>query len=72
MPYALTWRRRTILPRLCRNSLAPAAGACPVCDGTGLTEQNTTRSRRKIRGQLGICLACLGTGNTPDPQPHHV
>lgn len=39
-----------------------AVEPCPACNGIGETAQTVARSRRTIRGQLGICLACLGDG----------
>jgi DnaJ-class molecular chaperone len=35
---------------------------CPTCDGTGETPQPITRRRGTVRGQMGVCLTCLGTG----------
>jgi DnaJ-class molecular chaperone len=45
---------------------------CPACDGTGETPQPLTRRRGTVRGQMGVCLACLGTGHAdtaPAPAP---
>ena len=41
---------------------------CPACDGTGETPQPVTRRRGTVRGQMGVCLACLGSG-TADTTP---
>ena len=49
------------MPRKPKAVAAPAP--CPACDGSGETEQKVTRSRRTIRGQLGVCLTCFGDGN---------
>jgi hypothetical protein len=49
-----------------------ASSPCPSCDGTGETPQPITRRRSTVRGQMGVCLTCLGTGTadtTPDPAP---
>ena len=51
------------MPRKPKAVIAAAPAPCPACDGTGQTEQTVTRSRRTIRGQLGMCLACFGDGN---------
>jgi DnaJ-class molecular chaperone len=48
------------MPRKPKAVAAPEP--CPACDGSGETEQKVTRSRRTIRGQLGICLTCFGDG----------
>lgn len=45
-----------------RKPKAAAPEPCPACDGTGEIEQVVTRSRRSIKGQLGVCLACFGDG----------
>ena len=43
---------------------------CPACDGTGETPQPITRRRGTVRGQMGVCLACLGSGvATSEPAP---
>lgn len=58
-------------------AVVAAPEPCPACGGTGETEQTVTRSRRTIRGQLGVCLDCLGSGEMPDApvngpaQPYH-
>ncbi|WP_034268273.1 hypothetical protein [Actinospica robiniae] len=58
-------------------TVAAAHEPCPACDGTGETEQVVTRSRRSIKGQLGVCLACFGDGIARDvptktaAQPYH-
>lgn len=58
-------------------AIAAAPEPCPACNGTGETEQIVTRSRRTIKGQLGMCLDCLGTGEAPETpvnvpaQPYH-
>ena len=41
---------------------------CASCDGSGETPQPVTRRRGTVRGQMGVCLTCLGTG-TADPAP---
>ncbi len=41
---------------------------CPACQGSGETPQPVTRRRGTVRGQMGVCLACLGTG-TADTAP---
>ena len=41
---------------------------CPACEGSGETPQPVTRRRGTVRGQMGVCLTCLGTG-TADPTP---
>lgn len=41
---------------------------CETCDGTGETPQPVTRRRGTVRGQMGVCLSCLGTG-TADTAP---
>jgi hypothetical protein len=46
----------------------PELPPCPDCDGSGETPQPVTRRRNTVRGQMGACLTCLGTG-TADPAP---
>lgn len=64
------------MPRTSKTTVA-APEQCPACDGTGETEQVVTRSRRSIKGQLGVCLACFGDGIARDvptnrpAQPYH-
>ena len=56
-------------PRKRKTAAAPEP--CPACEGTGETPQ-PTRRRGTVRGQMGVCLACLGTGTTdtaPAPTP---
>jgi DnaJ-class molecular chaperone len=53
-------------PRKCKTVAAPEP--CAACDGTGETPQPITRRRGTVRGQMGVCLACLGTG-TADAAP---
>jgi hypothetical protein len=45
---------------------------CPDCDGTGETPALVTRRRGTVRGQMGVCLTCLGAAtvtDTPAPAP---
>lgn len=50
---------------------------CPACEGSGETPQPVNRRRGTIRGQMGVCLSCLGTGEATDQpvkttfQPYH-
>ena len=53
------------MPRKPRTVAAPQL--CPACEGTGETPQ-PTRRRGTVRGQMGVCLTCLGTG-TADLAP---
>ncbi len=55
----------------------PVLVECPACQGTGETPHPVTRRRGTVRGQMGVCLACLGTGEAdtaPSPastaRPH--
>ena len=41
---------------------------CLSCEGSGETPQPVTRRRGTVRGQMGTCLTCLGTG-TADTAP---
>lgn len=50
---------------------------CPACEGSGETPQPVTRRHGTVRGQMGVCLTCLGTGTadtapaaSPVGQPH--
>jgi hypothetical protein len=46
---------------------APDLPPCPACDGSGETPQPVTRRRGTVRGQMGVCLTCFGTGTAPVP-----
>ena len=50
------------MPRTRKSAAAVQSVPCPDCDGSGETPQPVTRRRGTVRGQMGVCLACLGTG----------
>ncbi|MEU1406946.1 hypothetical protein ABZ471_32165 [Streptomyces sp. NPDC005728] len=41
---------------------------CPVCKGTGEVSRTVRvgRKRRAVGEQAGLCLNCLGSGQSPD------
>jgi len=65
------------MPRAKKTAVAEKAAPvvdtpCPDCEGTGETPQPITRRRGTVRGQMGVCLTCLGTGTVevaPAPTP---
>jgi len=62
------------MPRKTKTAVEPQP--CADCDGTGETQQPITRRRGTVRGQMGVCLTCLGTGTglvssvTSTARPH--
>lgn len=50
---------------------APEPVPCGPCEGTGLVALpvRVGRQHRNVGSQQGACLACWGTGETPDPEP---
>lgn len=59
------------MPRRAPGPAAPVP--CADCSGAGETIATPTRRKTgPTRGQLGVCLACLGTGvSTPDNTTIH-
>jgi DnaJ-class molecular chaperone len=53
------------MPR--KSTLVVASEPCSDCEGTGETEQAVTSRRDTVRGQMGVCLTCLGAGTTRLP-----